>query len=117
MITVIIPALNEEKTIGNVIRYCRQHSHVSEIIVIDDNSEDSTAAVAREAGATVIISSKRGKGISMQEGINLASNGILVFLDADIDPYPQATIPLLTKPLLNGEYDFVKATFSRNAGR
>lgn len=117
MISVIIPALNEELTIGNVIRYCRQHSHVSEIIVIDDNSEDNTVAIAEEAGAIVLISRKRGKGISMQEGIEKASNDILVFLDADIDPYPQATIPLLTKPILNGEYDFVKATFSRNAGR
>lgn len=117
MITVIIPALNEEKTIGNVIRYCRQHAHVSEIIVVDDNSEDNTVEEARAAGASILISRKRGKGISMQEGISMATNDILAFLDADIDPYPQATIPLLTKPILNGEYDFVKATFSRNAGR
>jgi glucosyl-3-phosphoglycerate synthase len=117
MITVIIPALNEEKTIGNVIRYCRQHSHVSEIIVVDDNSEDNTVAEAEAAGAIILISRKRGKGISMQEGISMATNNVLVFLDADIDPYPQATIPLLTKPILNGEFDFVKATFSRNAGR
>ncbi len=117
MITVIIPALNEEKTVGAVVRFCRQHSHVSEIIVVDDNSEDNTVAEAENAGAKVLISYKRGKGISMKEGIAAATNDIIVFLDADIENYPKATIPLLTQPILHGGYDFVKSTFLRNAGR
>jgi phosphoserine phosphatase SerB len=117
MITAIISALNEERTIGSVIRYCRQYSFISEIIVVDDNSSDNSAAIARNAGAKVITSRKLGKGLSMEEGVAAATNEYLVFLDADIDPYPAATIPLLTQPLLNGEYDFVKSAFSRNAGR
>jgi len=117
MITVVIPALNEEKTIDAVVKFCRQHSHVSEIIVVDDNSEDNTATEAENAGAKVLVSYKRGKGISMKEGIAAATNEIIVFLDADIENYPKATIPLLTQPLLNGGYDFVKSTFLRNAGR
>jgi glucosyl-3-phosphoglycerate synthase len=117
MLTVIIPALNEEKTIAQVINFCRQEPTVSEIIVVDDQSEDNTISVAREAGAKVIISAARGKGISMKEGIDAATNEIVVFLDADIDPYPENSILNLTFPLLNNDADFVKGAFSRNAGR
>ena len=117
MISVIIPALNEEKTIGKVTAFCFCNPLVTEVIVVDDQSDDQTVLKAKEAGATVIISSKRGKGISMQEGISVARNEFLVFLDADIDPYPLETITRLALPLISGEADFVKATFSRNAGR
>jgi len=117
MITVIIPALNEERTIGKVVRYCLNHSRVTQVVVVDDQSIDKTRDRARDAGADVIISRKRGKGISMKEGVQVASNDILVFLDGDIHPYPANTISLLTDQLISGQYDFVKARFSRNAGR
>ena len=117
MVTVIIPALNEEKTIGNVVRSCWDHPQVTEVLVIDDASADNTVIEACKAGAEVIASAKRGKGISMREGVEMASNEVLVFLDGDIDPYPAGTLQALTDPVLSGEADFVKATFSRNAGR
>jgi glucosyl-3-phosphoglycerate synthase len=117
MITVIIPALNEEKTIGNVVRFCSSHVLVTEVIVVDDRSADRTAEEARQAGALVITSAKLGKGISMKEGIQYARNEIIVFLDGDIDPYPLETISRLADPVISDEADFVKATFSRNAGR
>ncbi|MEI9942860.1 MAG: glycosyltransferase [Chitinophagaceae bacterium] len=117
MVTVIIPALNEEKTIAQVINYCRQETLVSEIIVIDDTSEDDTVKIAREAGAKIIISAARGKGISMKEGVDAASNEVIVFLDADIDPYPEGSVKNLSQPLLDNEADFVKGAFARNAGR
>lgn len=117
MLTVIIPALNEEKTIGQVIRFCQSEPKVSEIIVIDDRSEDNTVSIASAAGAKVIISASRGKGISMKEGIEAASNEIVIFLDADIDPYPEQSIHNLAEPLINGDADFVKGAFARNAGR
>lgn len=117
MVTIIIPTLNEAKTIGNIVDFCLQNLLVSEVIVVDDNSEDETVNIARAAGARIINSKVRGKGISMKEGIREASNEILLFLDGDIDPYPEATINLLAAPLINDESDFVKATFARNAGR
>ncbi|HYC38896.1 MAG TPA: glycosyltransferase [Chitinophagaceae bacterium] len=117
MITVIIPALNEGKTIANVVKFCLKNERVSQIIVVDDQSTDDTCQQAAEAGASVVISARRGKGFSMKEGIVLARNEILVFLDADIDPYPESTIERLGAPLLAGTSDFVKASFSRNAGR
>jgi phosphoserine phosphatase/GTP:adenosylcobinamide-phosphate guanylyltransferase len=117
MFTVIIPALNEEKTIKQVINFCSSEENVSEIIVIDDRSEDNTVSIAKEAGAKVIVSAARGKGISMKEGVDAAGNDFIIFLDADIDPYPEKTITNLTRSLLDNEADFVKGAFARNAGR
>jgi len=117
MLTVIIPALNEEKTIGQVVKYCLSESAVSEVIVVDDKSEDNTIKIARQAGANVIISASRGKGISMKEGIDASTNEFIIFLDADIDPYPEGSITKLAAPLLSNEADFVKGAFARNAGR
>ncbi len=117
MVSVIIPALNEATTIAYVVNYCRECSLVSQIIVVDDQSEDDTATIARECGAQVIISKSRGKGISMKEGVQAATNEVIVFLDADINPYPEKSIENLVTPLLSEETDFVKGAFARNAGR
>ncbi len=117
MITVLIPTLNEANTIGNIVRYCLSQPGVSEVIVIDDNSADDTVKEASLAGASVKYSSVLGKGMSMKEGIEHANNEVLVFLDGDIDPYPTDTIASLALPVMKDEYDFVKASFTRNAGR
>lgn len=117
MLTVIIPALNEEKTIESVINFCFKDKNVSQVIVVDDQSDDNTREIAKSAGAEVIVSETRGKGISMAEGIRDAKNDLILFLDADIDPYPEDTIKTLSEPLINDEADFVKGTFARNAGR
>ncbi|MBL0154590.1 MAG: glycosyltransferase [Chitinophagaceae bacterium] len=117
MVTVIIPALNEQDTITEVVKFCLKDSLVSEVIVVDDQSTDLTRERAARAGASVIISQKRGKGISMQEGISVSGNQVIVFLDADIFPYPSDTIANLANPVLENEADFVKGAFARNAGR
>jgi glycosyltransferase involved in cell wall biosynthesis len=117
MISVIIPALNEQATIGNVVRFCLAHERVTQVIVIDDQSSDNTRQEAMDAGASVFVSKIRGKGRSMREGIENASNEIIVFLDGDIDPYPIKTLDALTDPLLADSCDFVKGGFSRDAGR
>ena len=117
MLTVIIPVLNESNTIGNVVQFCFRNSQVTEVIVVDDKSEDGTAEIAAANGAKVIISEVRGKGLSMKDGIQHATNDMIIFLDGDIDPYPEEAIQLLCDPLLKNEADFVKGSFSRNAGR
>jgi glucosyl-3-phosphoglycerate synthase len=116
-VTVIIPALNEEASIGKVIKLCQRYSPNSEIIVVDDHSKDSTAAIAQKSGARVILSTKKGKGASMRDGFLVASNEIIAFLDADIQNYAEDCIERILKPLIRGEADFVKSRFERQAGR
>ncbi len=117
MISVIIPTLNEEKTIGHVVRLAKNSVNVSEVIVVDDKSFDNTIEEAQKAGAVVITSTKLGKGASMKDGVLYATNSILVFLDADITTYPENIIQLLTDPIINNKAEFCKSYFSRQAGR
>lgn len=117
MITVIIPALNEEKTVAKVVELAVNIPAVTEVIVVDDKSLDNTVDVARKAGARVITSTKLGKGASMKDGVLYANNEVLVFLDADITTYPADVVTLLAAPLLEDKADFCKSFFSRQAGR
>jgi glucosyl-3-phosphoglycerate synthase len=117
MISVIIPALNEEKTIRKVIQQAKRNELVSEIIVVDDQSMDNTIAEAMKENVRIITSTQLGKGDSMREGMMIAKNEILVFLDADIPNYAADIIDKLTMPLIRDEADFVKSYFERQAGR
>lgn len=117
MVSIIIPALNEAATIGWVVRLAKNSPNVTEIIVVDDKSMDNTIEEARKEGAFVITSTKLGKGASMKDGIFMAKNEVIVFLDADIITYPQNVIETLTAPILKDEADFVKSCFTRQAGR
>ncbi len=117
MISVIIPALNESKTIKEVIHLLHQSELVSEIIVVDDKSLDDTVAVSLEAGAKVITGTKLGKGASMKDGLLIAKNEIIIFLDADITTYPKNIVELMSNPILTEDIDFVKSYFTRQAGR
>ncbi len=117
MISVIIPALNEGRTIEHVVRLTKDSANVSEVIVVDDNSSDNTVEEAQRAGATVITSTKLGKGTSMKDGLLYATNSIIVYLDADITTYPANIIHLLTEPIITNKADFCKSYFSRQAGR
>jgi glucosyl-3-phosphoglycerate synthase len=117
MVTVIIPALNEGKTIQRVIQIVKKSICVSEIIVIDDKSNDDTVLLAQKEKVKIYTSSVRGKGSSIREGIMLAKNDILAFIDADITNYPLDVIDRLCQPIIVGEADFVKSYFERQAGR
>ena len=116
-VSVVIPALNEGKTIGAVVRLAKMSPNVDEVIVIDDNSEDNTVEEAQKNGAKVLQSAIRGKGISMKEGMDAAKNEVLVYIDGDIDNYETDVIKKLSDPILYNTCDFVKATFSRDTGR
>ena len=119
VITVIIPALNEEKTIRHVIQQAKRSELVTEIIVVDDLSVDNTIAEAKKEGegVKIITSTQVGKGGAMREGMLLARNEILVYLDAGIPDYSTDIVEKLTEPLIGGEADFVKSYFERQGGR
>lgn len=115
--TVVIPALNEARRIAHVVAYALADPATAEVLVIDDSSTDSTADLARSAGARVLTSSMLGKGASMRDGVVSARCTILVYLDGDLAGLRSGIITDLCAPLLRGEADFVKARFGRNAGR
>lgn len=117
MVSVIIPALNEEASVAKVVAIAKKSARVNEVIVVDDHSFDNTVAVARKAGASVITSTKLGKGASMQDGLTVATNDILVYIDADIENYEHNLIDLLVGPIVQEGFDFVKSAFERQAGR
>lgn len=116
-VSVIIPTLNEERTIANVVRTAMGCPSVDEVLVMDDKSVDGTVREAQNAGAKVIISTKIGKGASMLDGLLHAQNEILVYLDGDVEEYVPNIVSLMTEPIIAGGADFVKASFEREAGR
>lgn len=117
MITAIIPVLNESESVVTVVRFVRRDPRVSEVIVVDDGSIDGTQELARAAGASVITSTLLGKGASMEDGMNAARNEILLYLDGDLGRLRDDLVQAMTDPILEDRADFVKAKFSRSAGR
>lgn len=117
MISVVIPTLNEERTVEGVVASARRSPLVEEVIVIDDKSLDCTIERAKRAGAKVVTSTRLGKGASMRDGLLLSKGDIIVFLDADVESYDSKAIGYMVNPIIRGEADFTKATFEREAGR
>lgn len=104
-VTTIIPALNEESSIGKVIAAIP--AWVDRIIVVDNGSTDATAQVARERGALVISEPRRGYGQACQRGLALAEDSdVIVFLDGDYSDYPDE-MGRLVAPILEGDADMV----------
>ncbi|MFZ1423384.1 MAG: glycosyltransferase family 2 protein [Saprospiraceae bacterium] len=108
IIDVIIPALNEEKSIGFVIKAIPK-GFVRNIYVCDNNSTDATTVRALEAGAQVLVAGKKGYGSACQAGIQkIIANGtanypdILVFIDGDYSDYPEEMILLVDKMQTEG---------------
>ena len=116
-VSVIIPVLNESARIASVVRLALRSPLVSEVIVVDDGSIDGTPELAESAGARVITSTLLGKGASMEDGLLAARQEILLYLDGDLAGLSDNLIEQMTEPILKGEADFVKARFSRRAGR
>ena len=117
-ISVIIPVLNEENAIANVIADIpttvrsldgKTEATVQEIIVVDNGCTDNTAAIAHRNGARVIAEPRRGYGFACLAGIAALTTtepDIVVFLDGDYSDYP-TDMPQLLHPILEGKVDFV----------
>ncbi len=117
-VSVIIPAFNEDKTVGDVVKTVKKVDYIDEIIVVDDGSYDNTAQVAENAGATVIQHVKnRGKGAAIKTGFKNSKGDIIVFLDADIENLTPDQVDNIIQPIINGEADITKTKFKRVAGR
>lgn len=105
-ITVIIPCLNEEKTIAKVVQDFHTALPEADLIVFDNGSTDQTARVASEAGATVLVEKRRGKGFVVQAMFQRVDTDIYVMVDGD-DTYPVEKVRSLIEPVLKGDADMV----------
>ncbi len=102
MIAAIIPAHNEEKTIARVIRALKQVSSISEIIVVDDGSQDDTAGVARLEGVRVIRQTNTGKAGAMAAGARSTGADVLFFADADLIGFTSEHAAAVIDPVARG---------------
>ena len=118
-IVVIIPALNEEKSISKVVNSIP--NIVDEIIVINNGSDDSTAIKASISGAKVIHEYRKGYGYACLKGIDYLNKNppdIVVFLDGDYSDYPE-DLEAIIKPILEKNVQFVigaRVKFLREKG-
>lgn len=108
IITVIIPAYNEERSIGKVVDDIPR-SVVDHVIVVNNNSTDKTVEVAQNAGAIVLDEPRRGYGWACLKGIDHSKTlnaEIVVFLDGDYSDYPDE-IPGVLAPIFEQDMDMV----------
>ena len=121
-IYVIIPAFNESRSVGRVIRDIPKDL-VTEIIVVNNGSSDDTAMVAEDEGATVLTEHRKGYGYACLKGIeyikpNASKNDIIVFLDGDYSDFPDE-MRSLTTPISQNLADMVigsRANANRESG-
>ncbi len=121
LVSIVIPAFNEEKNLENVLnelhKYADEYQISWEIIVVDDGSSDKTREVAIKNGATVISNKcNMGKGCSLKSGFELARGEIIITMDADGSHDPK-DIQSLIFPVLNGTDISVGSRFNTEEGR
>lgn len=109
-VSLIIPALNEEKSIGSVLQAIPKHL-VGEIIVVDNGSTDRTVEIARQAGARVVSEKTKGYGAACLAGIASISKDcqIVAFVDADFSDFPEDLSDILS-PIVTGNAEMVIGT-------
>lgn len=115
MISVLIPAHDEAERIAATV--CAARPLAEEIIVVDDGSEDDTAARAEVAGADVVLRQRhQGKGAALQAAFALSRGDVLLLLDADLGD-SAAEAKKLLEPVLSGTADMAIATFPVGSGK
>lgn len=109
-VTVVFPCLNEELAVGGCVSAALETMRLAgldgSVIVVDNGCTDSSAAVATEAGAKVIVEREPGYGAALRAGIDAADSDYVVMADAD-GTYELEAIPKLLLPLVTGEADMV----------
>ena len=104
-VCVLIPALNEKRTIGDVIKGVQNQGYHT-ILVVDGHSTDGTAEIAESLGAKVYVQKEKGKGIAIQEAFALIKEPYILMLDADGTNPPEFADAMI-EPLTSGRADHV----------
>jgi glycosyltransferase (TIGR04182 family) len=104
-ICILIPTLDEEETIGGIIREFKSEGFEN-IFVIDGNSEDSTREIAKREGARVEVQRGKGKGTAVKQAFELIDDEIIVMIDGD-GTYSPSEAGKLLAPIINGEAEHV----------
>ena len=130
-VSVVLPALNEEATVGDIVAVIRRELMseavplVDELVVIDSGSTDRTAEVAAAAGARVVardailprIPAVPGKGEVLWRSLMVTTGDIVCFIDADLRDFSADFVSGIVGPLLTDpDVDFVKAMYDRPFG-
>ncbi|MBI2049963.1 MAG: glycosyltransferase family 2 protein [Candidatus Staskawiczbacteria bacterium] len=105
-VAAIVPALNEEANVGNVLKVLSNSSYFDEVILVDDGSTDKTSEIGQRFGAKVVKISKiggSGKGNAMRQGVKATDADIIVFFDADLVGLSESHISLLVEPMLKND--------------
>jgi glycosyltransferase involved in cell wall biosynthesis len=105
-VSFLIPAYNEEATIGEVLERIGALGLDAQVVVVDDGSTDRTAEIAEQHGATVIRQANAGKGAAIRTAIGAIDGEIAVIQDADME-YDPAEVPELIEPIVRGVADVV----------
>ncbi len=115
MVSVVVPAYNEEETVGDIIRVLISIQQIGEIIVVCDGCTDDTPKMAVEAGADIIIEMPRnvGKGGAMMVGVRKAKNDVILFLDADLIGLTPDHVISLIEPVILNKADMTVGVFEK----
>jgi glycosyltransferase involved in cell wall biosynthesis len=116
-VSIVICTFNEEKTIENVVRKCREYNPESEIIVVDDGSKDKTEEILKNLNKEISFKNiclpvNKGKSNAMVVGVENAQNEVILFFDADVSNIKKEHFRQLLNPVLDEdpEVDMILGT-------
>lgn len=112
----IIPAYNEEKSLGQILDVVVNHPLIDEVIVVDDGSIDSTSLVAKNHNASrvIILNENVGKGKALDIGVQNTEADIILFLDADLIGFKNIHVINLIKPVIDDECEMTVGAIDRS---
>lgn len=121
-LTILMPCLNEEANIAFSVQQAQSYltsisdrfNHTGEILIVDNNSTDNSAAIAKDCGARVVSEPRPGYGRALRTGLLKARGEVIIFGDCD-STYDFSNLDPIYKPLFENKYDFV--TGDRFAGQ
>ncbi len=112
-VSVVIPAFNEKKRIGDVLDPLTKSSLITEIIVVDDGSNDDTFKVVEKYKDIILIklSHNRGKGQAIKEGLGYCRGEIILLIDADLIGLTTQHIEYMLEPLIYTDIEMTIGIF------